>query len=237
MLASEESPEPSGNHLLDALPREVYERLRPGLEVVSLAPKDVVYEPGGPIPHVIFPTGCVVSLVAMMDDGAMYDLTTVGREGMVGLPVFLETETALYRAFTQIPGAALRLDSDVFRDATCASVPAARLLHRFAQVLFNQVAWSAACGRAHSIEQRCARWLLMTHDRVGAGQFLLTQESLAQMLGVRRAGVNEAAGALQKAGLIRYKWGRVTILDRDGLEAASCECYRHIREEYDRLLA
>jgi CRP-like cAMP-binding protein len=236
VLASEEPREPAGNHLLDALPREVYERVRPRLVAVSLAPKDVVYEPHGPIPHVIFPTGSVVSLVAIMDDGMKYELTSVGREGMVGLPAFLETETAPYLAFTQVPGAALRLDAGVFHDAIGASTPSVRLLHRFSQVLFNQVAWSAACGHAHSVVQRCARWLLMTHDRVGSGQFLLTQEFLAQMLGVRRAGVNEAAGALQKAGLIRYTWGRVTILDREGLEAASCECYRHIRGEYKRLL-
>ena len=235
-MPAPEAPEPPGNHLLAALPREVYERLRPRLERVSLATKDVVYEPLGPIPHVVFPTGCIISLVATMDDGSMYELTTVGREGMVGLPVFLETGTAPYLAFTQVPGAAFRLDSGVFMDAIASSIPSARLLHRFAQVLFNQVAWSAACGRAHSVVQRCARWLLVTHDRVGSGEFILTQEFLAQMLGVRRAGVNEAAGALQKAGLIRYRWGRVTILDRAGLEAASCECYRHIRGEFERLL-
>jgi len=226
----------AGNRLMDGLPREVYKQIQARLEVVTLTPKQVVYEPNRPIQHVIFPTGCVVSLLAVMGDGTMYELTTVGREGMVGLPVFLGTETAPYRASTQVPGNALRLEAAVFRDAIEASPPAARLFHRFAQVLFNQVAWSAACGHAHSIEQRCARWLLMTHDRVGAGQFLLTQEFLAQMLGVRRASVSEAAGALQRAGLIRYSWGRVTILDREGLEASSCECYRHIRGEYNRLL-
>jgi CRP-like cAMP-binding protein len=227
---------PAGNRLLDGLPREVYERIQARLESVTLAPDDVVYEPNRPIPHVLFPTGCVVSLAAVMDDGTTYELTTVGREGMVGLPVFLGTETAPYRASAQVPGAALRLEAAVFCDAIETSVTAARLLHRFSQVLFNQVAWSSACARAHSIEQRCARWLLMTHDRVGAGQLLLTQEFLARMMGVRRAGVNEAASALQRAGLISYSWGRVDILDRTGLEAASCECYRHIRGEYNRLM-
>jgi CRP-like cAMP-binding protein len=229
--------EPTGNRILDAFPREVFERLRPVLEVVPLAPRDVVYEPHGPVSHVYFPTSCVVSLVAIMGDGSKYELTTVGREGMVGLPVFLETATAPYRTTAQIPGEALRLDAATFRDALGRSAAATRLLHHYAQVLFNQVAWSAACGRAHRTEQRCARWLLMTHERVGAGQFLLTQEFLAQMLGVRRAGVNQAAGALQRAGLIRYTRGRITVLDRTGLEAASCECYRFIRDEYERLLS
>jgi CRP-like cAMP-binding protein len=226
-----------GNRLLDSLPRKVYKQLRGHLEVVTLASRDIVYEPNSRIPHVIFPAGCVVSLVTVMDDGTVHELTTVGREGMVGLPVFLETGTAPYRAVAQVAGYALRLDASVFRATVASSIAAGRLLHRFAQVLFNQVAWSSACVRAHSIEQRCARWLLMTHDRVGADQFLLTQEFLAQMLGVRRAGVNEAASALQRARLIRYSWGRVEILDRAALEAASCECYRHIRAEYKRLLA
>jgi CRP-like cAMP-binding protein len=236
MSAPEGAPEAAGNHLLDAFPPEVSERLRPALEVVTLAPKDAVYEPHGPIPYVYFPTTCVVSLVAIMGDGSMYELTTVGREGLIGLPAFLETATAPYRAMIQIPGEILRLDAGTFRDVLGRSAAATRLLHRYAQVLFNQVAWSAACGRAHPTEQRCARWLLMTYDRVGAGQFFLTQEFLSQMLGVRRAGVNQAASALQKAGLIRYIRGRVTILDRVGLEAASCECYRFIRDEYERLL-
>jgi CRP-like cAMP-binding protein len=233
----EGAPEPAGNRILDAFPREVYERLRPGLEVITLASRDVVYEPHGPIPHVYFPTTCVVSLLAIMGDGSMHELTTVGREGMIGLPVFLETATAPYRTITQIPGDTLRLDADKFREALGRSAAATRLLHRHAQVLFNQVAWSTACGRAHRTEQRCARWLLMTYERVGAGQFSLTQEFMAQMLGVRRAGVNQAAGALQKAGLIRYTRGRITVLDRTGLEAASCECYCFIRDEYERLLA
>lgn len=236
MSAPKESRGPVGNRLLDALPGAVYERLRPHLEAVSLGPKDVIYEPCGPITHAYFPTRCIVSLVAIMDDGSMYELATVGREGMIGLPLFLETETVPFRAFTQVPGEALRLDAGVFVDAIGRSGSVVRLLHRYAQVLFNQVAWSAACNRAHSLEQRCARWLLMAHDRVRSDQFLLTQEFLAQMLGVHRPRVNKVAGALQRAGLIRYVRGRVTVLDRAGLEAASCECYPIVQGEYDRLL-
>jgi CRP-like cAMP-binding protein len=236
MPASEDSQAPVGNRFLAALPGEVYEGLRPHLEVVSLGPKDVIYEPYGPISHVYFPTGCIVSLVAVMGDRSMYELATVGKEGMIGLPVFLETQTAPFRTFTQVPGEALRLDADVFVDALGRSSGFVHLLHRYAQVLLNQVAWSAACNRAHSVEQRCARWLLMTHDRVASDRYLLTQEFLGQMLGVHRPRVSRAAGALQKAGLIRYVRGRITVLDRAGLEAASCECYRVIRAEYDRLL-
>jgi CRP-like cAMP-binding protein len=203
---------------------------------VSLSPEEVIYEPDGPIRHVYFPAGCIVSLVAIMGDGSMFELATVGREGMIGLPLVLATETAPFRSFTQVPGTALRLDADVFRDTIGRSGSLVILLHRYAQVLFNQVAWSAACSRAHSIEQRCARWLLMTHDRVTSDRFHLTQEFLGQMLGVHRPRVNRAAGALQKAGVIRYVRGRITVVDRGGLEAAACECYQFIRSEYDRLL-
>ena len=236
MSVSADTRDRVGNRLLSAFPSEVYRRLQPELEAVSMGPKDVVYEAHGPIPHVYFPTGCIVSLVAVMNDDSMFEVATVGKEGMIGLPLFLETETVPCRAFTQVPGEALRLDADVFLDAIGGSGEVVRLLHRYAQVLFNQVAWSAACNRAHSLEQRCARWLLMTHDRVHSNKFLLTQEFLAQMLGVHRPRVNRVAGTLQKAGLIRYVRGRITVLDREGLEAAACECYRVIRTEYDRLL-
>ena len=236
MPTSEAAREPVGNRLLAALPRAVYEGLRPHLETVSLGPGDVIYEPDGPIRHVYFPAGCIVSLVAIMGDGSMLELATVGKEGMVGVPLFLETETAPFRSFTQVPGESLRLAADVFRDTIGRSGTVVSLLHRYAQVLFNQVAWSAACNRAHSLEQRCARWLLMTHDRVDTDRFELTQEFLGQMLGVHRPRVNRAAGAIQKAGVIRYVRGRVTVVDRKGLEDAACECYRFIRDEYERLL-
>ena len=226
---------PPANRLLAALSPPELDRLQPHLEPVALGVRDVLYEPDGPISHVWFPTSGMASLLTPPDGGrgTGIEVGVVGREGMVGLPVFLGTETALYRALTQVPGAALRLDAVVFREATGASVPAARLLHRFAQVLFNQVAWSAACGRSHSIEQRCARWLLMTHDRVEGDSYPITQEFLCQMLGVRRATVSEVASSLQQAGFIRYSRGKMTIVNRKGLEGAACECYSVIRREYE----
>jgi CRP-like cAMP-binding protein len=186
--------------------------------------------------HVYFPIGVVISLVTSMEDGTAVELATVGREGMVGLPVFLGTGSLPIQAFGQIPGEALRVTAEAFRAEIKRNGPLVQVLNRYMQALFIQVAQVAACNRVHLVEQRRARWLLQTHDRVGADQFLLTQEFLAQMLGVRRAGVSVAAGLLQKAGLIRYARGRITILDRPGQESAACECYRVVRREFDRLL-
>jgi len=228
--------EPTGNRLLDLLPRADGERLRSRLEAVSLSIKHVVYEPDGPISHVYFPTGAVISLVTYLEGGMAVEVATVGREGMVGLPVFLGTESVPIQAFGQVPGDALRITAEAFRAEIKRNGPLVRVLNRYTQALFIQVAQVAACNRVHLVEQRCARWLLQTHDRVGADQFLLTQEFLAQMLGVRRAGVSGAARRLQKEGLIRYVRGRITVLDRKGLESAACECYRVVKREYDRLL-
>ena len=227
---------PTGNRLLDSLPRADIERLRPHLEAVSVGVKHVVYEPNGPIKHVYFPTGCVISLVTYLEDGASVEMATVGREGMVGLPIFLGADTMPSRAFGQVPGDALRITAAAFTEEIKRNGPLVRVLNRYTQALFNQVAQTTACNRVHLVEQRCARWLLQTHDRVGSDQFFLTQEFLAQMLGVRRSGVSAAAGLLQKAGLIRYARGRITILDRPGLESAACECYGVIKREFDRLL-
>lgn len=228
--------EPTGNRLLDLLPPTAADRLRPHLEAFSLGIKHVIYEPHGQISHVYFPIGGVISLVTCMEDGTTVEVATVGREGMVGLPVFLGCETGPIRAFGQIPGDALRMAAEVFRAEIGRNGPLVQVLNRYTQALFIQVAQVAACNRVHLVEQRCARWLLQTHDRVGADQYLLTQEFLAQMLGIRRAGVSEAAGLLQKAGLIRYARGRITVLDRQGLESAACECYRVVKQEFDRLI-
>ena len=236
MSAPDDLHGPRENRLLAALPREDYERLLAKLDMVSLAIKQIVYEPNGPIPHVYFPTSAVTSVISIMEDGVGVEVATVGNEGMVGLPLFLGAATTPLQAFCQVPGAAARLKADVFRDEIDRGSPLHGLLQRYTQALLNQIAQSAACNRVHSIDQRCARWLLMTHDRVRADQFLLTQEFLAQMLGVRRASVNTAAGMLQKAGFIRYTRGRITVTDRPGLESASCECYRIIKEDFDRLL-
>ena len=227
---------PTGNRLLDSLPRADIERLRPHLEAVSVEIRHVVYEPDGPITHVYFPTSCVISLVTYLDDGTSVEMATIGLEGMVGLPIFLGSDTMPSRAFGQVAGEALRIEAAAFRAEIKRNGPLVRVLNRYTQALFNQVAQTTACNRVHLLEQRCARWLLQTHDRVGSDQFSLTQEFLAQMLGVRRPGVSAAAGLLQKAGLIRYARGRITVLDRSGLESASCECYRVIKREFDRLL-
>jgi CRP-like cAMP-binding protein len=232
-----EGPTPAmGNRLLDSLPRPDLERLRPHLEAVSVGVKHVVYEPNGPIKHVYFPINCVISLVTYLEDGASVEMATIGLEGMVGLPIFLGTDTMPSRAFGQVPGDALRITAAAFTEEIERNGPLVRVLNRYTQALFNQVAQTTACNRVHLVEQRCARWLLQTHDRVGSDQFSLTQEFLAQMLGVRRSGVSAAAGLLQKAGLIRYARGWITVLDRPGLESASCECYRVIKREFDRLI-
>jgi CRP-like cAMP-binding protein len=178
----------------------------------------------------------VTSLVIFMLDGQVVEVATVGNEGMVGLPVFLGAETFSGQAFTQIPGKAVRMQVEVFRDEARQGSSLHEVLHRYTQALFTQVAQSAACNRLHRIEQRCARWLLMTRERVRADQFPLTQEFLAQMLGVRRAGVSEAVSRLQKEGLIQYSRGIITILNRSGLETVSCECYAIVKQEYDHLL-
>jgi CRP-like cAMP-binding protein len=227
---------PVGNWLLDALPRADIERVRPHLEAVSVSIRQVIYEPNGIIKHVYFPKSCIISLVTYLKDGASVEMATVGLEGMVGLPVFLGTDTMPSRAFGQVAGDSLRITTAAFTAEVKRNGPLVRVLNRYTQALFNQVAQTTACNRVHLVEQRCARWLLQTHDRVGSDQFLLTQEFLAQMLGVRRPGVSAAAALLQKAGLIRYARGRITILDRPGLESAACECYGVIRREFDRLI-
>jgi len=225
----------TGNVLLDSLPWESRDRLAPRLERLSLAVRHPVYEPGGPIPHVYFPLDSIISLVAVLADREEVEVLTVGREGMAGMPVFWGTVTIPTKAYCQIPGEAYRVSAGVFRSEVDRGGELPGLFLRYTQAAFNQVAWSAACNRVHPIEQRCARWLLMTHDRVGRDDFELKQELLAEMLGVRRAGVSAAAGALQRAGHIRYARGRICVVNRTGLESAACECYRVIRDEYSRL--
>jgi CRP-like cAMP-binding protein len=235
MIRRKQSPDGEDNRLLAALPPEERERLLPGMETVPLSVKHSLYEPDQPIEHVYFVRTGVVSLVSVMEEGALVEVATIGNEGMVGLPVFLGADTISMKAFVQIPGEAWRMGAAPFREAVRNGGRFPELLQRYTQALFLQVAQGAACNRAHSIEERCARWLLMTHDRVERDEFPLTQEFLAIMLGVRRPSVTVAAGILQKAGFIRYSRGRITVVDREGLEAATWECYGMIRREYDRL--
>ncbi len=228
---------PGENRLLAALPRSEYDRLRPGLDNLSLAWRDILHEANRPMSHVFFPLSGVVSLLLVMDDGPVLEVGTVGNEGLVGLPVFLGAERSPTRAICHIPGEALRMEAQVFQEEMRRAGPLHRMIQRAAQALLHQLALGIACRHRHSVQQRVCRWLLLTHDRVGADDFPLTQEFLAQMLGVRRPTLTAVAGVLQKAGLIRCRRGRITVLDREGLEAASCTCYRTVRKELDRLLA
>lgn len=233
---SDDSVFMAGSRLLSALPPEVAAEFVNELEEVELTPKQPIYGADEEIAHVYFPLDAVFSIVADMADGTTVEVATVGSEGMVGVPVLLRAGTADYRVFVQIPGRALRLPAWRLLELVAADEDFARLLYRYVQALMTQVARSAACNQVHSIDERAARWLLMTHDRVGSDEFPLTQEFLAQMLGVRRATVNTAAGMLQRAGYITYSRGRIRIADRRGLEASACECYSVIREEYERLV-
>jgi len=227
----------SGNRILDALPPEDYQRLLPGISPVSLEFKRPLLEPGKAIDTIYFPQSAVVSLLTTMDDDAAVEVATIGNEGIVGVPVFLGAQAMGARDFyqVQVPGQAMAMNTRAFLKATRRD-PLRSLVQRYAQALFSQVTQQVACNGLHSIEERCSRWMLLTHDRVGSNEFPLTQEFLSQMLGVRRASVTVAAGILQNAGFIRYSRGQVTIIDRDGLENAACECYRIIRTEFDRLL-
>lgn len=227
---------PVENRLLATLPHQEYDRLLPNLETVSLDFKLVLYAPEDPIEYVYFPNnGVVVSLLLVMEGSIAAEVGMVGTEGMVGLSVFLGAETTPFRAIVQVPGDAMRMKADVFKSSVNQGGALNGLLMRYTQALLIQISQSVACKSHHSMEQRCCRWLLMTHDRAGSDQFPITQEFLSQMLGVRRAGVTEAAGVLQKAGLLRYSRGRMTILDRLGLEEAACDCYRSVKAHEDRL--
>jgi CRP-like cAMP-binding protein len=217
------------NHLLCALSSEDRERVSLYLESVQLETQQILYDAEQRIEWVYFPLSCVVSLLTVMGSGEALEVATVGREGIVGLPILLGVEQVPGRAMVQIPGEALRLPAKILRAEIEQGGILYQQLQRYAQTLFDQVTQLAACDRLHSIEQRLCRWLLMTQDRVGEGQFPLTQALLAQMLGVRRATVSMSASRLQRANLIRYRRGQMEIVDRAGLEELVCECYGKIR--------
>lgn len=224
------------NRLLAALPDESYERLFPSLESVELAHGQVVWKPGEPIMSVYFPRTCVLSALVVLDDDAPVEAATIGREGMLGVPVVLGAPTSHLKVPAQVPGEAARIDARRLAEALEEENGMRALFLRYAQALQEQTAQSVACNRRHSLEERCARWLLMTLDRVASDHFQLTHDYLAQMLGVRRSGVTVAAGMLQQAGLIRYARGVVHVLDRERLEEASCECFAIVRARYDALM-
>jgi CRP-like cAMP-binding protein len=227
---------PARNHLLAALPSTTYDALLPALEPLALNLKQILYAPNEPITHVYFPVDGVCSIVSLLENNIVIEVATVGHEGMVGIPVFLGAMHTPGQALVQVPGAAVRMEVQAFRQALEEYPHLGAVLQRYTQALFVQIAQSTACNRAHPVNERCARWLLMTADRMRRDQFSLTQEFLGQMLGVRRASVNVAARTLQQAGLIDYSRGQITILDRAGLESVACECYGIIKAEYDRLL-
>jgi CRP-like cAMP-binding protein len=225
------------NRLLAAAPASVRERVAAIGSLEHLEIRQVLFEPDTRVERVVFPVFGVCSLLAVGSDERMVEVATIGNEGFVGLPVFLQaTLMSAHRAIAQIPGAAVVIDASEFLEISNSGGRFQAVLLRYAQALMTQIAQNAACNRLHSLEQRCARWLLMTHDRVTSDQFPLTQEFLAIMLGAGRQAVNEAARALQERGLITYSRGQITVTDRPGLEAAACECYGIIRGEFDRLL-
>jgi CRP-like cAMP-binding protein len=227
---------PRQNHLLDALPASDYERLASHLESFPMELGDVLYESGDPLRYVYFPTTAIISLLYVMADGASAEIAVVGNEGILGISLFMGGETTPSRAVVQSAGHAFRLRADMLKSEFGRFGPTMHLLLRYTQALITQMAQTAVCNRHHSVDQQLCRWLLLSLDRLSSNELSMTQELIANMLGVRREGVTEAAGKLQEAGLIRYRRGRITVLDRPGLEARSCECYRVVKTEVDRLL-
>ena len=235
---SGDAPQPTGqrNRLLRALPPSELALLEPHLEPHTVATLELIAEIGDPIRHVHFPDTAIISLLSRAADGTLVENGTVGYEGMSGLPLALGVEWTPMLILGEVPGSSRRMEARIFSELLPELPVLGELLGRYAVYLLAQVSQSLACNSLHGLEQRCARWLLMTHDRVGGDEFQLTHEVLAQMLAVRRAGVTVAAGALMRAGLIRYSRGRVSVVDRAGLEASACECYGIVRQHRDRLL-
>jgi CRP-like cAMP-binding protein len=233
---SQNTLKPQVNRLLAALPPVDYERLIPHLKLVLLPTRQVIYEPGEPITHVYFPQNAMVSIVTGMKDGSTVEVGIVSNEGMVGIPVILGGSTTTTKAFVQVAGAGMQMDADVLRTEFNRGGAIEKLLLRYVRAIYSELTQGCACNRLHTIEERLARWLLTVSDRLESEDFPLTQEFIAQMLGVRRSGVTVAASTLSRAGMIRYQRGHISILNREDLEATSCECYRVIQNEFTRLL-
>lgn len=231
------SPNPNQNHLIAALPTEDFEPLAPHLELVSLRLGDMLYEPGRQLQHAYFPTTAIISLLHVMESGASAESAGVGNEGVVGISLFMGGDTTPSSAVVQTAGEAYRLDRRRLLQEFNRAGLLQRLLLRYTQALMTQMSQNAACNRHHSVEQQLCRWLLLTQDRVSTRELVITQELIAGMLGVRREGVTEAAGNLQRAGLISYRRGHISVLDRAGLETHACECYALVRKELARLLS
>ena len=227
---------PKQNHLLGALPAEVYDRLSPKLELVPLPLGMVLYESGDTMRHVYFPADAIVSLLYVMENGSSAEISVVGNEGIIGVALFMGGESTSSRAIVQSAGFAYRLLGQTFKDECSRHTGLLLLMLRYTQALITQMVQTAVCNRHHSIDQQLCRWLLLSLDRLSDNRLSMTQELIANMLGVRREGVTEAAGKLQKLGVIEYSRGRITVLDRPRLESLCCECYAVVKKETDRLL-
>jgi CRP-like cAMP-binding protein len=227
---------PKKNHLLAALAKGEFERLLPHLELAPVQLGDVLYESESKLRHVYFPTDSIVSLLYVMTDGSSAEIAVVGNEGVIGVALFMGGETTPSRAVVQSAGSAYRLKAQTLKQEFNRSGTLQHLLLRYTQALLTQMAQTAVCNRHHTVDQQLCRWLLLSLDRLSSNELTMTQELIANMLGVRREGVTEAAGKLQSLGLIHYSRGHITVLDRAGLEAKACECYRVVKLESDRLL-
>ena len=228
--------DPQQNRLLAALPASELEHFSEALELVSMPLGNVLYESGSPLKYVYFPTTSIVSMLYVMEDGASAEIAVVGNDGIIGVALFMGGETMPNRALVQSAGHAYRLKGDILKQEFKRIGRLHYLLLRYTQALLTQMSQTAVCNRHHSVDQQLCRWLLLSLDRLSSNKLTMTQELIANMLGVRREGVTEAAGKLQKAGLIRYSRGRITVLDRAELEARVCECYQVVKNEFDRLL-
>jgi len=224
------------NYLLAALPAAELTRISEGIALTPMPLGHVLYESGDEMRHVYFPTNCIVSLLYVMEDGSSAEIAIVGNEGIVGISLFMGGETTPSRAIVQSAGQAFRVASKLLKDEFRRAGPVQHVLLRYTQALITQMAQTAVCNRHHSVEQQLCRWLLMSLDRLNSNQLSMTQELIANMLGVRREGVTESAGKLQKLGLIEYSRGHIVVLDRPALETHACECYAVVKKEFERLL-
>lgn len=228
---------PNQNYLLAALPAEVFERLSPDLELITMPLGEVLYESGGQLQHVYFPTTAILSLHYVMENGATAEIAGVGNEGVLGISLFMGGNTTTSRATVQTGGHGYRLRGQLMMEEFNRAGPMMRLMLRYTQALMTQMSQTAVCNRHHSVEQQLCRWLLLTLDRLPSSELTMTQELIASMLGVRREGITETAGNLQREGLISYRRGHITVLDRSGLESHTCECYGVVKKEFHRLLS
>ena len=228
--------DPRTNQLLAALPQAEWQRWQLLLEAVAMPLGHVLYEPGASLSHVYFPASAIVSLLYVMENGASAEIAVVGNEGIVGVSLFMGGESTPGRAVVQSAGNGFRLRAQIVKDEFNRAGPVLHLLLRYTQALITQMAQTAVCNRHHTLDQQLCRWLLLSLDRLPDNELVMTQELIANMLGVRREGVTEAAHRLQQSGLIRYTRGRISVLDRAGLEKRTCECYAVVKKEYDRLL-